>query len=81
MRNIKIIVKNLDVIFVTYFPQLKASPVIVLPSDSPEQKVLVDQKEVQKKPPTLPLGAGENKAAKSGKQEKVEEVSITEKTL
>lgn len=79
--------RNFDVIFVTYFPQLNASPVIVLPSDSSEEKVLVDQKEVQKKPYTLPLGAGENKAAKSGKEEKVDvseiqtpEVSITEKT-
>lgn len=38
---------NFDVVFGTYFPELKASPLIVFPSDSSEQKGLVDQKEVQ----------------------------------
>lgn len=32
----------------------------------------MDEKEVHKKPRTLPLEAGENKAAKSGKEEKVD---------
>lgn len=48
MRNIRMTMNNFDMVFGTYFPELKASPLIVFPSDSSEQKGLVDQKEVQR---------------------------------